>query len=146
MNGMSDKTFVDTNVLIYAHDVDAKGKHEVAQRILRELWSERSGALSMQVLQEFYVNVTRKIAKPLRKDAARLVVNSYSIWCIETTPAEIASAFRIEDESRIGFWDALIVASAAKSRAARILSEDLNAQQMIGGIRVENPFANLQRH
>ena len=65
MSGMSDKTFIDTNVLIYAHDVDAKGKHEVAQRILRELWSERTGALSMQVLQEFYVNVTRKIAKPL---------------------------------------------------------------------------------
>jgi predicted nucleic acid-binding protein len=140
---MSDKTFVDTNVLIYAHDVDAKAKHDVAKSVLRELWSERTGVLSMQVLQEFYVNVTRKIATPLPKDAARLVVNSYSIWCMETTPAEIAAAFRIEDESRIGFWDALIVASAAKSRTVRILSEDLNTQQMIEGIRVENPFAHL---
>jgi predicted nucleic acid-binding protein len=140
---MSDKTFVDTNVLIYAHDVDAKAKHEVAKGVLRELWSERSGVLSMQVLQEFYVNVTRKIAKPLAKAEARLVVNSYSIWCVETTPTEIAAAFRIEDESRIGFWDALIVASAAKSGTARILSEDLNAQQRIAGIRIENPFAHL---
>jgi predicted nucleic acid-binding protein len=140
---MSDKTFVDTNVLIYAHDVDAKGKHEVAKRVLRELWSERSGVLSLQVLQEFYVNVTRKIASPLPKDAARLVVNSYAIWCTETTPAEIATAFRIEDESRVGFWDALVVASAAKCGAVRILSEDLHAGQVIAGVRVENPFAAL---
>ena|SRR6202789_804931 len=140
---MSDKTFVDTNVLIYAHDVDAKAKHEVAKNVVRELWSQRTGVLSTQVLQEFYVNVTRKIATPLPKDAARVVVNSYSLWCTETTPAEIAAAFRIEDESRIGFWDALIVASAAKAGTVRILSEDLNAQQMIAGIRVENPFALL---
>jgi predicted nucleic acid-binding protein len=140
MNGMSDKTFVDTNVLIYAHDVDARAKHTVAKDLLRGLWRERCGVVSMQVLQEFYVNVTRKIASPIPKDAARLVVNTYSIWCVETTPAEISAAFRIEDESRIGFWDALIVASAVKSGAIRILSEDMNAQQKISGIRIENPF------
>jgi len=138
---MSAKTFVDTNVLIYAHDVDAKAKHETARGILRELWSQRTGVLSVQVLQEFYVNVTRKIATPLSKNEARRVVNSYAIWCTETTPAEIATAFRIEDESRIGFWDALMVAAAAKSGAGRILSEDLNARQTIAGIRIENPFA-----
>ena len=139
---MSAKTFVDTNVLIYAHDVDAQAKHEVAKSVLRGLWSERTGVLSMQVLQEFYVNVTRKIASPLPKDAARLVVNSYSIWCIETTPDEIAAAFRNEDESRIGFWDSLIVASAVKAGATRIVSEDLNPEQMIASIRIENPFAH----
>jgi len=138
---MSDKTFVDTNVLIYAHDIDAGKKHEVAKAVLRGLWSQRTGVLSMQVLQEFYVNVTRKIASPLPKDVARLLVNSYAIWCMETTPTEISSAFRIEDESRIGFWDALIVASAAKCGATRLLSEDLNAEQKIAGIRVENPFS-----
>ena len=141
---MNDKTFVDTNVLIYAHDVDAKAKHETARTVLRELWSQRTGVLSPQVLQEFYVNVTRKIATPLSRDAARLVVNSYAIWCTETTPAEIATAFHIEDQSRIGFWDALMVASAAKAGAVRILSEDLNAQQTIAGIRIENPFAQLR--
>jgi predicted nucleic acid-binding protein len=138
---MSDKTFVDTNVLIYAHDRDAPAKHEVAKSVLRQLWSQRTGVLSMQVLQEFYVNVTRKIASPLPKDVARRLVNSYAVWCMETTPAEISAAFRIEDESRIGFWDALIVASAARCGAIRILSEDLNAQPTIAGIRVENPFA-----
>ncbi|HXM23109.1 MAG TPA: PIN domain-containing protein [Terriglobales bacterium] len=141
---MNDRTFVDTNVLVYAHDVDAKAKHETARTVLRDLWSQRTGVLSLQVLQEFYVNVTRKIATPLSRAAARLVVNSYGIWCTETTPAEIATAFRIEDESRIGFWDALMVASAAKAGAVRILSEDLNAQQTIAGIRIENPFAQLR--
>jgi predicted nucleic acid-binding protein len=141
MNGMSAKIFVDTNILIYAHDIDAKEKHQTARSVLNRLWDERSGVLSMQVLQEFYVNVTRKIGTPLPKDVARRIVDSYSAWCIQTTAADIAVAFRIEDESNVGFWDALIVASAAKSGAARILSEDLNDQQMIAGIRIENPFS-----
>jgi predicted nucleic acid-binding protein len=64
---MSDKTFVDTKILIYAHDVAAKAKQETAKRVLHQLWSERTGVLSMQVLQEFYVNVTRKIPRPSRK-------------------------------------------------------------------------------
>jgi predicted nucleic acid-binding protein len=96
----------------------------------------------MQVLQEFYVNVTRKISRPISKESARLVVSSYTIWCVDTTPAEISTAFRIEDESRIGFWDALIVASALRSGATRILSEDLNAGQTIVGIHIQNPFVN----
>ena len=140
---MSDKTFIDTNVLIYAHDIDANAKHKIAKEVLQELWSERTGVLSAQVLQEFYVNVTRKIPSPLSKDLARLVVSSYAIWCLETTPTEILAAFRIEDESRIGFWDALIVSSAAKLGATRILSEDLNARQRIAGILVVNPFVGI---
>ena len=140
---MSGKTFIDTNVLIYAHDADAGAKHQIAKEVLRELWTERTGVLSVQVLQEFYVNVTRKISTPVSKELARLVVGSYSIWCTETTPTEIASAFRIEDESRIGFWDALIVSAASKSGATRILSEDLNAGQRIAGILLENPFVDI---
>jgi len=141
---MSDKTFIDTNVLIYAHDVDARAKHHVAKALLAELWSERTGVVSLQVLQEFYVNVTRKIAHPLLKESARLVVSTYTIWCVETTPSEISTAFRIEDEAQIGFWDALIVASALKGGATRILSEDLNAGQRIAGIRIENPFSEVR--
>ena len=138
---MSAKIFVDTNVLIYAHDADAGTKQETAKGILRDLWGRRDGVLSTQVLQEFYVNVTRKIATPLPKAPARAVVDSYTVWCIDTTPAEILAAFRIEDESGIGFWDALIVASARKAGAARILSEDLNPGQIIAGVRIENPFS-----
>jgi predicted nucleic acid-binding protein len=140
---MNGKTFVD--VLIYAHDVDAKEKHSVAKKELYELWTNRTGFLSTQVLQEFYVNVTQKLSKPLPRRSARAVVDKYAVWCVDTTPAEIALAFRIEDEARIGFWDALICAAALKTGAERILSEDLNPGQKIAGIRVVNPFAHLNR-
>ncbi len=142
---MSVKTFVDTNVLVYAHDIDAKEKQRVAMRALQELWADKTGFLSTQVLQEFYVNVTRKLSKPLLKKSARAVIDQYATWCTETTPAEIAIAFRIEDEARISFWDALICAAALKRGAERILSEDLNAGQKIAGIRVVNPFAHLSQ-
>jgi predicted nucleic acid-binding protein len=139
---MSDKTFVDTNILIYAHDVDAKLKHLVAKETVSRLWKEKRGVLSMQVLQEFYVNAIRKIPTPLPRNEARQLVNSYSAWCVQTTHAEITAAFHIEDDTKIGFWDALIVASALKSGANSILSEDLNAGQQIAGLHIENPFAH----
>ena len=141
---MSAKTFVDTNVLIYAHDIDARSKHTAAKNVLSDLWADRAGVVSTQVLQEFYVNATRKISKPLAKRSARSIVNQYASWCVDATPVDIAAAFRIEDESRIGFWDALICAVALRSGAERILSEDLNAGQRIAGIRIENPFALLK--
>jgi predicted nucleic acid-binding protein len=140
---MNGKAFVDANVLIYAHDIDAGRKHEIAKSVIRELWGERAGLLSTQVLQEFYVNVTRKIASPLSKLSARAVINSYASWCIETGLADVSTAFQVEDESQIGFWDALVIASAARAGAARLLSEDLNAGQTVLGVRIENPFAAI---
>jgi predicted nucleic acid-binding protein len=138
---MNAKTFVDTNVLVYAYDEREGYKQEAAKQILLRLRQDRSGAVSMQVLQEFYTTVTRKLATQLPKDKARLIVDRFAYWCVETTPEEIKRAFRIEDEARIGFWDALIVAAAIKAGATRILSEDLNPGQIIAGIQIENPFA-----
>jgi predicted nucleic acid-binding protein len=138
---MSAKVFVDTNVLVYAYDINAGSKRQTAQYVLLNLWQERSGAVSMQVLQEFYSTVIRKLVSPLAKDKARLIANRFARWCVTTTPAEIRQAFRIEDEARINFWDAMIVAAAIKSGATRILSEDLNSGQVIAGIQIENPFA-----
>ncbi len=138
---MSDKTFVDTNVLIYAHDVDAARKHEIAKDLLRTLWLERTGMVSTQVLQEFYVNATRKIRKPLTKPEARSVVDTYAPWCVDgITTSDLAAAFQLEDQARIGFWDALIVAVAARAGARRVVSEDLNNGQSIAGISIHNPF------
>ena len=139
---MSVKSFVDTNVLIYAHDGEAGTKHTIAKRVLLDLWSQRCGVLSPQVLQEFYVNVTRKIARPLPRPSARAVVDCYAVWCIDITAEELSVAFRIEDEAGIGFWDALIVAAARRAGADRILSEDLNPGQIIAGVQIENPFAS----
>ncbi len=141
MSGTSDRTFVDTNVLIYAHDVDAGRKHEVAEHLLRTLWEERAGILSTQVLQEFYVNATRKIRKPLTKAKARGVVDTYAAWCVDgITANDLSAAFQIEDQARVGFWDALIIAVAARAGARRLVSEDLNAGQSIAGITIHNPF------
>jgi len=141
---MNATTFVDTNVLIYAYNVDAHVKYEIAKGLLQQLWTRRTGVLSLQVLQEFYVNVTRKIPSPLSKESARAAVNTYLPWCTETTPAEIAAAFQIEDESRISFWDALIVACAAKAGADLLFSEDFSAGQRIAGVLIENPFAPVR--
>ena len=138
---MSAKTFVDTNVLVCAYDRNATVKQAIARDLLEELWRERTGVLSVQVLQEFYVTVTKKIGKPLTKERAREVVNTYALWCGETSAVEVAAASRIEEHSRVAFWDALIVASAAKAGADRIVSEDMNDGQLLAGVRVENPFA-----
>jgi predicted nucleic acid-binding protein len=138
---MSAKRFVDTNILVYAHDKKEGYKQDAAKTILRELWDQNSGSLSMQVLQEFYSTVTRKLANPLPTEKARLIVSQYALWCIETTPEEIKQAFRLEDEARINFWDAMIVAAAIRASATKILSEDLNHGQIIAGIQIENPFA-----
>ena len=93
-------------------------------------------------MQEFYVNATRKIRTPLPKSVARSVVATYAAWCVDgITTADLITAFQIEDEANITFWDALIVAVAARSGATRVLSEDLNADQVIAGITIENPFA-----
>lgn len=142
---MSAKTFIDTNVLLYAHDFDAGDKHRTAKDLLEELWTNRTGVLSTQVLQEFYVNVTRKIARPLSNIMARTIVDTYAVWCIDMTFADISTAFRVEDQARISFWDALIFAAAIKSGADCVVSEDLNAGQKIAGIRVVNPFLRTGR-
>lgn len=139
-SGTSDRAFVDSNVLIYAHDVDAGQKHAVARALLRDLWLSRSGVLSTQVLHEFYVNVTRKIRTPVSKAEARAVVRTYVPWCLHPETGDVNEAFRIEDEAGISFWDALIVVAAARSGATRVLSEDLNPDQIISGVAVVNPF------
>jgi predicted nucleic acid-binding protein len=122
---MNDREFVDTNILIYAHDLDAGERHLIAADKLNALWERRAGVLSMQVLQEFYVNITRKIARPLTK-------------------ADISAAFRIEDEARISFWDAMICASALRAGTTVLLSEDLNPGQRIAGIEIVNPFKKVK--
>src|SRR2546429_7582047 len=88
---MSDVVFVDTNILIYAHDVDAGAKRSRAAEKLRQLWESGAGRLSVQVLQEFYVNVTQKLATPVARSTARGVVGSYGAWIRESTTAGAGS-------------------------------------------------------
>jgi predicted nucleic acid-binding protein len=139
---MSGVVFVDTNILIYAHDADAGSKRARADKILRELWESGAGRLSVQVLQEFYVNATRKLATPMAQMAAREVVGSYGPWVREPTTADtVTRAIDIAAMAQISFWDALIVASAEQAEATQIYSEDLNTGQTIVSIRIVNPLA-----
>lgn len=138
---MSARVFVDTNILIYAHDREAGRKHEVAARIIEDLWENKNGCLSTQVLQEFYVNVTRKIPKPLSRSRARGVIEAYFAWPLAVAgPTTLLRASEIEERFRLSFWDSLIVAAAAELGAERMFSEDLHHGQRIEGIGVENPF------
>lgn len=137
---MNDRIFVDTNILIYAHDVDSVQKHEIARELLASLWNQKTGVLSAQVLQEFYVNVTRKITAPLTPSEARTIVATYMPWVIETPAETILVASGIEERNRLSFWDALIIAAARRAGAVKIVTEDLSHGQKIEGILIENPF------
>ncbi len=140
---MNGKVFVDTNILIYAHDLDAGPRNQISAAILRELWENETGILSAQVLQEFYVNVTRKIKNPMPKPQARGIVESYQAWPVELNDTRtILVASEIEERHMLSFWDALIIASASNANAEKILTDDLNHGQKIEGILIENPFVS----
>jgi predicted nucleic acid-binding protein len=136
-----DRRFVDTNILLYAHDESAGGKRDRARALVEQLWESRDGCLSVQVLQEFFVNVTRKIAKPLSAELAKEIVADFSRWRLHVPAADdVLAAIGIHQRTGISFWDAMIVRSAAEIGCTVLYSEDLNAGQEYFGVRVENPF------
>ena len=124
---MTDRVFVDTNVLIYAHDNQAGPGHEEARSLVERIWLERSGMVSVQVLQEFYVNITRKIPEPIPRAQARSLIETYSTWTVvRPEPRDLLYASEIEERYRLSFWDAMIVATAVKGGAEFLLTEDLS--------------------
>jgi len=134
--------FVDTNVLVYAHDRSAGTKHARARALLEELWDGRDGCLSVQVLQEFFVAVTRKVPRPLDTDRAREVVADLARWRVhEPGPEDVLGAIDIHKRAGLSFWDAMIVRSASRLSCVVIYSEDLSAGERYGGVLVANPFA-----
>jgi predicted nucleic acid-binding protein len=140
---MSVKTFVDSNILIYAHDLDAGTRQRRASELLKKLWEDGAGRLSAQVLQEFYVNVTQKIRAPLPIGTAREIVRNYAAWVhMPITPATIVRASEIGEIWRISFWDSMIVAAAEQNGVSDLLTEDLNHGQLVAGIRIVNPFSH----
>ncbi len=135
-------TFVDTNVLVYAHDLSETQRRPLAQATLDELWRTRTGVTSTQVLSEFYVVATRKFDPPMPRRAAREIVGAYTAWPVAQVDGPlILAASVLEERHTVSFWDALIIEAAVRSGATRLLSEDLQTGRRVRGVTIENPFA-----
>jgi len=134
--------FVDTNILVYAHDASAGKKHHRAKNLINDLWASGRGCLSIQVLQEFYVTVVQKVASPMQPEMAAKIISDLSQWRLCVTDIDdILEAINIHQRNKLSFWDALIICSANKLGCAVLLTEDLSNGQFYEGIRVLNPFA-----
>ncbi len=138
---MSDKCFVDTNILVYAHDFGTGAKHQRARALIEKLWSSGDGVLSTQVLQELCVNLRRKAARPLLVEETRRLIEDYSSWDVVVNTSEsVLQALTIELRYKISIWDALILQAAGSSGATVLYSEDLGEGQTYGSVRVVNPL------
>jgi predicted nucleic acid-binding protein len=141
---MSDRFFVDTNILMYAHDSAAGEKHARAKALVEDLWETRSGVVSTQVLQELAVNLRRKAKKPLDAQATRGVVSDYLAWqVVVNTGDSILEALDLESRYQVSFWDALVIQAAQAGGAEILYSEDLSDGQRYGSVLVSNPLKLL---
>ncbi|MCC6193903.1 MAG: PIN domain-containing protein [Burkholderiales bacterium] len=126
---------------MYAHDMSAGAKHERAKALVEELWRERSGVVSTQVLQELAVNLRRKAGRPLDAKATREIVADYLTWQVIVNSGEsVLEAIDLEGRYRISFWDALVIQAAQASGAVALYSEDLSDGHAYGSVRVINPL------
>lgn len=135
------KIFVDTNILVYAHDRDAGKKHESAKRILKKLWENQNAVISLQILQEFFTTLTKKINPSLSAKHARELVEVYSAWEVFLLqPINLLEAIDLQMKYKFSFWDSLVIRTAQLAECSFILSEDLQHKQKIEKIRLHNPF------
>lgn len=140
------REFVDANVLVYALDSSAGAKQALAARLITRLWESGTGCLSVQVLQEFFVTVTRKVAKPLSSADAADRVREFAAWKIFSPTAEdVLAAIALHRQARIGFWDAMVVQAAAELACDVLWTEDLSDGQLVRGVRVRDPFSPTAR-
>jgi predicted nucleic acid-binding protein len=140
---MSATVFVDTNVLVYARDGTEADKQRRAVEWMALLWELRLGRLSVQVLQEYYVTVTRKLDPPRPVEDAREDVIALSAWNPLAVDLPVMErAWLIQDRHGFAWWDSLIVAAALVGRCRYLLSEDLQDTQELGGLTIINPFTH----
>jgi predicted nucleic acid-binding protein len=136
--------FCDTNLVVYAYDSTAGAKREQALVLLDRLWKSGHGVISVQVLQELFVALTRKIPQPLSAADARNVVSDLAIWrVVEPRRSDVLTAIDGAVRWQVSFWDAMILTSAIRAGAGIVWSEDLNEGQPYDGVVVRNPFASL---
>jgi len=136
-----DRVFVDTNILVYAYDVSAGAKHRAARKVLTDLWTSGLGVVSTQVLQEFFVTVTRKLPKPMDPVIAREIVGDLLKWEVVTVePDMIMEAIDLHRVEGHSFWDSLIVVAAETAGCTLLFSEDFSPGRSIGKIAIKNPL------
>jgi predicted nucleic acid-binding protein len=141
MSAEPQREFVDANVLVYAFDQSAGQKQRAAQTLLLRLWEDNVGCVSIQVLQEFFVTVTKRVARPLPLDDAKARIREFSAWTVFSPAShDVLAAIDLQAQARIGFWDAMIVVAAAESGCDVLWTEDLSDGQLLRGVRVRNPF------
>jgi predicted nucleic acid-binding protein len=143
MNFMSDDTrvFFDTNILVYCEDASAPIKQQTAQSLTLEALQQGSGVISAQVMSDYFVTVTRKIAHPLSDDAAAARLRAYTAFRVESLNAQtVLTAVLLKTRHQISYWDAMILASAAQAGCTTVLSEDLKHGEQYSGVTVRNPF------
>ncbi len=141
MNAECERQFVDTNVLVYAHDAGAGAKRTLAAEILSELWESGLGCLSIQVLQEFFTIATRKLAHPLSSNEAAGVIGYLAQWQVHSpVAADVLAAIELAGCHQISFWDASIILSAQRLGCRTLWSEDLQHGGVYGDVVVRNPF------
>jgi predicted nucleic acid-binding protein len=139
------KYFFDTNVLVYLFDADSPDKRKTARALFQQHAEAGDILLSTQVLQEFYVAVTRKLARPLDTAAAAEAVSSFAeLALVQIDSALIVSAIHRSRNSRLSFWDALIVQAAIEGHASTLYSEDMQHGQIQDSLRVVNPFSQAR--
>ena len=136
---MSDRIFLDTNILICAHDAGSPGKQRKSRDIISKLAESGDGVISTQVIQEFYVAATRKLGvEPL---VAKGVLKTFLIFdVVQISTPLIHEAIDCSILNQLSFWDSLILAAAASASCSTVLSEDLNSDQTILGVKIQNPF------
>lgn len=133
--------FLDTNILVYAFDRSAGKKHAIAAQCVQELWENETGCISIQVLQEFFVNVTRKITLPLDHQKAQQIVADLGQWRVHSPEvSDLFQAIDFQQRYQLSFWNAMIVQSAARLNCKQLLSEDLSDGQVCGVLQIINPF------
>jgi predicted nucleic acid-binding protein len=143
---MTGRAFVDTNLLVYARDSSERDKQPKALEWITHLWRSRSGTLSIQVLLEFYVTVTRKLKPGMDRRMAREDVRSFVSWRpMPITPAVVEAAWLLEDRFELAWWDALIVSAAQSCGCRYLLTEDLQDGCGFGEVEVVNPFRRTHR-
>ncbi len=135
------RSFFDTNVLLYMYDDDEPQKKARAIDVFGQAVEDNLAVLSTQVLQEFYVNATRKLAVPLSPERAAARVRDFArLPLVRVDEAMILTAIERSRSMSLSFWDSLVVEAALRTGAGRLLTEDLQHGQRIGGVTVENPF------